>query len=140
MIKEFKHAAFVGECRIDSDFETHLILMGNKAKDLGLVIHVTSSFRTSTDVPGAIVKPAKMSNHLVGHAIDCNIEEPGKYWNSEALKAPSGKVLELIEYLESLGMRWGGRFKAVDPVHFDDGLNDNYPAKWIGKFNQLNQK
>ena len=71
-----------------------------------------------------------MSNHLVGHAIDCNIVEVGKWWNSSKLKNPKGKVLELIKYCQSIGLRWGGFFNTPDTVHFDSGLNINNPKKY----------
>ena len=53
--------------------------------------------------PNVLYPPAKNSYHEYGLAVDVE----------------SNKLLELGQYAESIGMRWGGRFG--DPVHFDLG-------------------
>ena len=127
----YKNTQFIGkEVTCNEDFKPLLDLMNDKAKELNLKIYVTSSLRYNTNVKGAIVTPAKMSNHLVGHAIDCNIVDVGKWWNSSKLKNPKGKVLEFIEYCRSVGIRWGGDFNTPDTVHFDSGLNLKNPKKY----------
>jgi hypothetical protein len=107
------------------------------AKALGIRIYVTSSFRTSTIVPGAIVEPAKMSNHMIGHAIDCNVQIGSVWYNSKAMAQPKGVLLDFILQCEALDIRWGGRFNTPDPVHFDDGLNIRHPDMWHQIYNTL---
>jgi hypothetical protein len=34
---------------------------------------------------------------------------------------PGDFLLAVGEYGESLGLRWGGRFRKYDPIHFDMG-------------------
>ena len=136
---EFKHKILIGKPCVVSDYfaEHFLLLMCNKAEQLGLIIKVNSSFRQTDNVPGAIVKPAKMSNHMIGHAIDVNFIDGKIFWSSEMLNNPKGKVLELINYCKSIGMRWGGEFAVKDTVHFDDGLNVNHPDLWVSAYNQI---
>ena len=129
---EFKGKNFTGKVVLCHEgFIPYLEIMDVKAGELGLKIHTTSSWRHDTNVNGAIVTPAKMSNHLVGYAIDCNIVEGKVWWNSEKLKTPTGKVLEFIEYCESKGIRWGGRFVKIDTVHFDYPLNLKNKVKYL---------
>lgn len=133
-LKEFKHKAFTGKsCTINEDFEHLLVLMGDIAILNGLRIYVTSSFRVDSDVKGAIVTPAKMSNHMIGHAIDCNIIDGDKFWNSEMLLKPSAKIMKFINECKVVGLRWGGTFVKVDSVHFDDALNIKNPELWNEK-------
>lgn len=127
------------QCIIDIDFKPLIVKFLDKAQSLGLKIYITSSFRKDTNVKGAIVTPAQMSCHLVAHAIDCNVIDGNVHWNSEKLKNPTGKVLELINYAESIGLRWGGRFSKIDPVHFDDGINIKTPMMWKQKYNLIHQ-
>ena len=128
----FKGQNFTGkEVLCHEGFLPYLEIMDLKAVELGLKIYVTSSWRKDTNVKGAIVTPAKMSNHLVGHAIDCNIIEDKIWWNSTQLKTPTGKVLEFIKFCESNGIRWGGRFAKIDTVHFDYPLNLKNKVKYL---------
>lgn len=135
---EFKHKAFVGKaCFIDPDFEHSLKLMGDIAETLGLKVHNNSSFREDTNVKGAIVTPAKMSNHLIGQAIDCNIVEGKVMWSSKMLLNPTGNVLKFINGCKAIGLRWGGDFAKRDTVHFDSGLNIRNPKLWQEKYNLI---
>lgn len=133
---EFKHSLFVGKpCIVDEEFVPYLNIMATYTKLYGFKIYITSSYRKDTNVSGAIVKPASMSNHLIGHAIDCNIiDEKGKLWNSKMLENPSKNIQEFIDKLKSGGLRWGGDFKVKDTVHFDDGLNVNNSELWVKKY------
>lgn len=135
-METFKGKNFTGKDVIcHKDFVPYLQKMDIKAEELGLKIFVTSSLRSDTNVKGAIVTPAKMSNHMVGHAIDCNIMEGKEWWNSKRLEKPTGNVLKLIEYCESIGLRWGGTFAKKDTVHFDYPLNLKNPKKWHEIYN-----
>jgi len=127
----FKSKYFIGkplECH--KDFIPYLKKLEPKLAELKLEIYVTSSLRHDTNVKGAIVTPATMSNHMVGFAFDCNIVEDKKWWNSKKLEKPTDNVLAFIEFAESIGMRWGGRFKKIDTVHFDYAINLKNPTKY----------
>lgn len=126
--------------RLHSDFIPLMDAMNEEAKKLNIIVWVMSSFRISIIVPGAIVKPAAMSNHLVGHAIDCNLELDGIWYNHTALENVSGDILDFIEKCEAIGLRWGGRFKKRDSVHFDDGINIRHPEKYKELLISLNKK
>ena len=116
------------------DFKPFLEQLDVKLAELNLKIYVTSSLRKDANVKGAIVTPAKRSNHMVGFAFDCNIIDGSTWWNSKKLVNPSGKVLEFIEFAKSIGLRWGGDFSDPDPVHFDYPINRLNPNKWNSIF------
>ncbi len=102
----------------------------------------TSSKRNSTLVKGAIVTPAQMSNHLVGHAIDANLQDnkTGEYFNSKKMGDNIGADKNVIEALVAKGIRWGGNFRKKDQVHLDDGLNLKNPEKWKQLNKLFNEK
>ncbi len=140
-MENFKSNNFLGKtviCHVD--FIPYLEKFDSKLEELGLKFYTTSSWRADVNVKNAIVKPAKNSNHLVGFAIDGNIYEGKKLWNSKLLANPNGKVLELIECLPSIGMRWGGYFKTPDVVHFDFALNLKDRKKYDTILSELNVK
>lgn len=126
------------DCIVDELFVPHMDRLCGYALQCKFGLFVNSSARYSTDVKGAIVIPAEMSNHLVAHATDANIiDSNGKMWNSHELLDNEGKLslppillpfIELIRKDEVL--RYGGDFKKPDVVHFDDGLNIRNPALW----------
>ncbi|HMB63012.1 MAG TPA: peptidoglycan-binding protein [Eudoraea sp.] len=125
----FQGSRFMGKpCRADIKFVPALNKINGYAEQAGVFIHVTSSFRTTTNVSGAIVKPATFSNHLAGHAIDMNVlYNNGNWANSRALAQypsvpePVGQFLKSI--IDDPALRWGGLFRTRDPVHIDDHLN-----------------
>jgi hypothetical protein len=119
-------------------------------------VYVTSSYRPPGTRPnGAIVDPAKQSNHEAGHAIDMNVS----YTNAagqqvlcgcEAKKGcPSstclGGVLPapvqgFIDCVKAAGLHWGGDFKrSRDPVHIDDHLKEGNFASWQDRANAMVQ-
>lgn len=135
----FTGSNFTGdEARVDSDFVASLNSVNSAAVDNDVMVHVTSSFRTSTAVPGAIVTPAQMSNHMVGHAIDMNVEYGDKhaqYCNSTCLAGTLPKAVQgFIDAVKKAGLRWGGDFSDRDPVHIDDGLNLNDSKGWQDRY------
>jgi uncharacterized protein YcbK (DUF882 family) len=85
----------------------------NALRDAGLPAVLTSGRRSDSDnervggVPG--------SWHLYGLAFDYGVQ--GYTWAS----LPGDFLLAVGEYGESLGLRWGGRFRKYDPIHFDMG-------------------
>ncbi len=141
----YRSSNFVGEpAKIHPDFEKTLKILGDAISKQGGQIHVTSSFRTTTNVKGAIVTPAKRSNHMVGHAIDCNIKKGADFCKSECMSAQDKPwVKAFFDSLPKSTMigdfRWGGMFRTKDPVHFDDGYNQNKTA-WDEKYKEVQGK
>lgn len=126
---------------IDSEFLPSMYRIDSYARKNGVIIYVTSSFRTPGQIlTGTIVTPAKISNHLAGHAIDMNIYFNGILYDSKDLKAVNLNNLPynvrnfINDIKHDKTLRWGGDFKNEDPVHIDDGLN-NDPMAWQMRFN-----
>ena len=136
-MKQFTASNFKGDCTIDEDFEPTLVTMNTVAQKYNITVQVTSSFRIDANVPGAIVTPATHSNHMIGHAIDCNLELEGAFYNSARMQTDTGVVRQFIDELKSEGIRWGGDFGKPDPVHFDDGLNVKDMTAWTAKYRQV---
>jgi len=136
-MKQFTASNFKGDCTIDDDFESTLININEIAQKYNITVHVNSSFRTDANVSGAIVKPATHSNHMIGHAIDCNLMHNGKFYNSKLMQSDTGIVRQFINELKTHGIRWGGDFSKPDPVHFDDGLNIKNMTAWMTKYNEI---
>lgn len=136
-MKKFTASNFQGDCNIDEDFEPTLVQMNAIAQKYNITIHVNSSFRVDANVKGAIVKPATHSNHMIGHAIDCNLSHDGAFYNSTKMQSDAGVIRQFINDVKTSGMRWGGDFGKPDPVHFDDGLNIKDMTLWTAKYNKL---
>ncbi|WPU91615.1 M15 family metallopeptidase [Mucilaginibacter sabulilitoris] len=136
-MKQFTASNFKNNCTIDEDFEPTLIKINSIAEKFNITVFVTSSFRIDANVAGAIVTPATHSNHMVGHAIDCNLELDGAFFNSARMLTDTGVVRRFINEVKAQGIRWGGDFGKPDPVHFDDGLNIKDMAAWTAKFNEI---
>ena len=142
-IGEYKHSVLVGKpCIIENGFIVAMDRLCFYANEFGLKLYINSSYRNSTAVSGAIVTPATLSNHLIGHAIDANIVEGNIFWNSKKLeKGLTGNVLKFIDTIrKDTILRWGGDFPVTDVVHFDDGLNVRDHAKWLELYNELQSK
>ena len=128
-------------CRADIQFVPLLDKINNYATQAGVFVHVTSSFRTSSNVNGAIVKPATFSNHMAGHGIDMNLAFGSNgFANSKVLvKYPSvpEPVRHFLKFIiDDPQLRWGGKFNTKDPVHIDDGLNRDR-AKWAVRYEAM---
>ena len=105
----------------------HLVQADEKAKELSLMLNLNQAMRISgVKVSGAVVKPASKSQHLIGHAIDCNIID-GNSWNrTKDFKSnkQTKNANAFIKAMKTNGMRWGGNFSNnFDPPHFDKNLN-----------------
>lgn len=139
----FEGSRFQGNpCRADIEFVPALNKINALAEQANVFIHVTSSFRTSSNVAGAIVKPATRSNHMAGHAIDMNViyDSKTKSANSVMLgkypNVPEPVRLFIKSIIDEKSLRWGGKFKTKDPVHIDDGLNGDM-AKWDKRYQAM---
>uniref|UniRef100_H2Y5B2 Peptidase M15C domain-containing protein n=1 Tax=Ciona savignyi TaxID=51511 RepID=H2Y5B2_CIOSA len=124
--------------RIDSGFLGSMQMMHAAARYCNLTVKVTSSFRKQGQpVPGSIVTPATHSNHLVGRAIDMNVVTPLGWCNSKCLQARKDKyAVCFIDGLKRGGLRWGGDFTKIDPVHLDDNYYNKFPTSWLELFKQ----
>lgn len=117
-------------------FIPNLNKLNQFAKENSIKIHVTSSWRANANVSGAIVTPAKRSNHMAGHAIDMNLVYPGGWANSSYLKNKNEEnwdpsVTAFVKAIrDDKEQRWGGDFTPEDPVHIDDGLNVRDSEAW----------
>ena len=131
---------FMGKpCRADVLFVPMLDKINAYAEEAEVFVVVTSSFRTTTNVRGAIVKPATFSNHLVGHGIDMNLKfGNNQYANSKVLRKYPDVPAPVKQFLKSIiddpDLRWGGKFHAQDPVHIDDGLNRRDRQEWEKRY------
>jgi len=137
IMKQFTASNFRGDCTIDDDFESTAIKINEIAQKYNITVNINSSYRVDANVQGAIVKPATHSNHMIGHAIDCNLEYQGNLYNSTLMQSDTGIVRQFIDELKTNGIRWGGDFGKPDPVHFDDGLNINDMTAWMTKYNEI---
>lgn len=136
MIK-FTASNFTGECNVDEDFVPSLEKMNEVAKERAVTVIVISSFRVDANVKGAIVTPATHSNHMIGHAIDCNLQHNGMYYNSTKMGSDTGDIHNFIQACKQIGLRWGGDFGKPDSVHFDSGLNIKNIELWTQKYNAI---
>ena len=136
----FKASNFENECNVDEEFVPLLNQMNEIAVKHNMVVVITSSLRKDTNVIGAIVTPAQMSNHLVGHAIDCNVKSKttGEFFNSKKMGNGTGIDEIFLEDVDrNTDLRWGQAFNKPDSVHFDDALNIKRPAVWVEKYKSL---
>jgi D-alanyl-D-alanine carboxypeptidase len=139
-IVNFTASNFQGKCNVDKEFVPLLNQMNDIAIKHKMIVVVTSSLRKDTNVHGAIVKPAQMSNHLVGHAIDCNVKSKttGEFFNANKMGDGTGLDELFLEDVDrNTDLRWGQAFNTPDSVHFDDALNIKKPKIWRQKFNSL---
>lgn len=141
-VTAFKASNFEGSCNVDEEFIPLLKQMNTIAIKHSVVVVITSSLRMDTNVKGAIVLPAQMSNHLVGHAIDCNIRsrKTGEYFNSKKMGDNKGVDDIFLQDVDAnTALSWGASFNIPDSIHLDDRLNIKYPEKWHEKYKSLHQ-
>lgn len=133
----FEASRFQGvPCRSDVLFVPMLMKINRYAEQADVYIHVTSSFQTSSNVAGTIVKPAIRSNHRTGHAIDMNVvhDNKTKFANSKVLvrypEVPEPVRRFIKSIIDDPDLRWGGDFSARNAVHADDGHNLDRAVRW----------
>jgi len=120
---------------VDKTFVPVVMMMNEEANVRGIKIVITNDFRPEGAKLKDIVvgvNPAKESRHKAGRALDVNLIYKGKIYTSRELqninKLPK-EVAEFIKVIESLQVstpqdekskiRWGGRWKTKDAVHFE---------------------
>ena len=118
------------QLKIHGSFRSSMNIICGVASRCNVKLHITSSFRKPGSVVlGAIVPPATLSNHNVGHAIDMNVVygKNRNLCNSNCLrvKLQPPEVKCFINGVKAQGLRWGGDFSTIDTVHIDDGYNMN---------------
>lgn len=147
--------------RIDRQFEHVIEWLEEKLQQHDISMWVTSSLREpGKAVSAAVINPATLSNHFIGHAIDINLFTENQWFNSSKLTrlnikddslqtslTPSDeervrRFLHDVVYASSASkiqttLRWGGNFSPSDPVHIDDGLNIWDNAKYYAKLRQI---
>jgi len=120
-----------------------LKLMNETAAKLGLNIMINQALRlNNVKVSGAVVAPATKSQHLIGHAIDCNIVDGDTWNNSRDFRNHRQTVNaeKFIARMKKASHRWGGDFGRVDTPHFDkqlDASSFSYDAKFYLNQNQI---
>ena len=130
----------------DVEFFPALDKINQAAVAAGVKVNVTNSFRVAGQtLQGTVVPPAGMSNHLVGHAIDMNVQYTDSQNKTQACNsvclgqsAPPAAVTAFINAVKAAGLRYGGDFTPSDVVHFDDGYNAN-ANQWLQKYGIIQQ-
>jgi hypothetical protein len=136
-LKIFTGSQFINKPVLaDIEFIPHLEKINDFAATNGLEIYVTSSARPlGVPLAGAIIPPARMSNHLIGHAIDMNIQIGRKLYTSHELGNFNSLPSKIQAFFTAIRnhpvLHWGEDFS--DPVHIDDRLNKNDPNTWKQK-------
>lgn len=85
-------------------------------------LRINQAFRVAgAPVGGAVVRPATRSQHLIGNAIDWNIENDGKVILAAktVYSQLPRNVQGFIDEVKNAGLRWGGDWATRDPIHFD---------------------
>ncbi len=129
-----------GELVVSHEFVKYLIKVNEKAKDLAIELMLNQTMRVSGEpVSAAVVTPASKSQHLIGHAMDCNIID-GESWNNSTDFANDNETENAKKFIKAMkenGLRWGGDFSKVDTPHFDKQVlasGSEYDNKYF--FNQ----
>uniref|UniRef100_H2ZDV9 Peptidase M15C domain-containing protein n=1 Tax=Ciona savignyi TaxID=51511 RepID=H2ZDV9_CIOSA len=125
--------------QVEPGFKSNMVDINSFAISCGVEVVVTHAFREEgQDLGGTVVPPASNSNHLVGHAIDMNLDTPSGFCNSDCLYAKYNSYANcFLNKVTSSGLRWGGDFYSPDPVHIDDGLNLSSPSQWDSLYYDL---
>jgi hypothetical protein len=117
-----------GDLIVDDAFLGSLQKLNDAAVGATVMLPVNQAFRVAgVPVGGAVVTPATKSQHLIGHAIDCNILDGAVLVSSHTFashhETPAAKAF--VHAAKVAGLRWGGNFTPVDYVHFDDFVPPN---------------
>jgi len=111
-----------GEVLVDENFPPAIGVLNTAAGNAGVRFRVNQAFRVQgAVVGGAVVAPATRSQHLIGSALDGNLLEGGAVrLSGEMTRDRQSKAFAaMIEEAKGAGLRWGGEFSPIDPVHFD---------------------
>lgn len=141
-IINFKASNFIGDCWIDEEILSEFEEFNKIAIKHNMDVIITSSGRKDTNIKGAVVTPAKMSNHLIYQAIDFNLKNrrTGEYYNSKKMGDGTGDDEIFLQDVDrNTNLRWGQAFKVKDSVHFDTALNIKASKIWYQKYKETQQ-
>lgn len=116
------------EILVHTNFVDVVGVLNEQALATQVVLRLNQAFRRADVAPsGAVVRPAKKSQHLVGYAVDLNIIDGDTINTANVFKTgkETAAANAFIKGVKAKGIRWGGDFSETDPVHFDDFLNPN---------------
>ncbi|XP_022786660.1 uncharacterized protein LOC111326847 [Stylophora pistillata] len=142
-ILKHQDSRFESFCYIHPGFLGAVKNINLYAQQCRVKVVITSSFRKDNGkkLVGAVYKPAKRSNHFVGHAIDMNLTDGNHFCNSSCLRDeknhPKGVKCFIQKIKQDASLRWGGVFWKPDPVHIDDKLNYKNEAEYNRLFQSL---
>ncbi|XP_078619834.1 uncharacterized protein LOC144886898 [Branchiostoma floridae x Branchiostoma japonicum] len=126
-VRAYSNSNFVGDpIHVEDGFRGAMDDINRAAGRCGVKVWITHSWRKlGAFIGGAIVQPASNSNHLVGHAIDMNIQRSdGSLCNGDCLQGQWDNAANcFLDEVIASGLTWGGVFN--DPVHIDDRYNTN---------------
>nr|XP_039259092.1 uncharacterized protein LOC120335622 [Styela clava]XP_039259093.1 uncharacterized protein LOC120335622 [Styela clava] len=128
---------------VHSGFVADMDTLNSYARQCDVTVWVTHAFREEgQNLGGTVVPPATTSNHLVGHAIDFNLDTPNGWCNGDCLYDGynSNAQCFIQKVLDTSGLRWGGYWSPSDPVHIDDGLNAYHYNEWEALYYDLQGK
>merc|ERR1711970_479911 len=114
---------------VDKGFKGEMDKMNGWAKQCSVTIQITHAFRKEgQNIGGTVVPPASNSNHLVGHAIDFNIDTPRGWCDGWCMEARTNSYAKCFadKVIADKTLDWGILFN--DPVHVDDYLNGRNPS------------
>jgi hypothetical protein len=117
-----------GDLIVDTAFLAGVQSLDTAAAGAHVTLTVNQAFRVAgVPVGGAVVTPATKSQHLIGHAIDCNIQDGATLITSHTFQhhQETAAARAFVAAAKHAGLRWGGDFATVDFVHFDDFVPPN---------------
>lgn len=122
---------------VDIEFINALDHLDQYAAANHLEIIVTSASRLQGVPLGSLIyPPVSRCNHLVGHAIDIQVNLNGKVFDRDRLEGrnPSYLPLPLQSFFQQIEEDPILQSSSNDPLHIDDGLNQRNPAIWQEKY------
>lgn len=155
MIVEFKHKLLKGKpCMVHTVFIPAMELFCRYLEIVKCSADINSSYRpNANNINGAVVTPARRSNHMIGCGIDANLHDSkGKEWSSEDMEVfcpeskkynpkITGEILTFLNLIRrSKTLRYGGDFRTPDPIHYDNGINIIDPKRWDKMYAEIWKK
>lgn len=126
-----------GEFVLSEALLSDIKLMNSEARKAGVTLMLNQTLRDQAVAPsGAVVTPAKRSQHYIGHALDLNIVDGSNWNNTAAFKSntATASAKAFIKAVKAAGLHWGGDFSRIDSPHFDRqrlATSFDYEAKYF---------
>jgi hypothetical protein len=122
---------------IHKSFERYVKKIDAYADKHDILLLVNQAFRYEEHRLGrTVVKPARLSNHQAGFAIDFNIQYNGEMYFADDLhkknlyRLPTSVQKFISQIQKDKVLRWGGDFQPSDPIHIDVPLNIMNVEEW----------